>query len=45
VRFPIRPASVSLFAVLSIRHKLGTHWDGRPLIQTIHRRGYLLLQE
>ena len=29
----------------SIRQKLGTHWDGRPLIQTIHRRGYLLLKE
>lgn len=29
----------------SIRQKLGTHWDGRPLIQTIHRRGYLLVKE
>jgi len=29
----------------SVRQKLGTHWDGRPLIQTIHRRGYLLLKE
>jgi two-component system OmpR family response regulator len=29
----------------SIRQKLGTHWDGRPLIQTIRRRGYLLLKE
>lgn len=29
----------------SIRQKLGTLSDGRPLIQTIHRRGYLLLKE